>query len=677
MPKKSAPKRPMKPAPKLQKPGAIPLAEKSGEKPESAGHSAVSVPVTQPLPVENKSLPLPVKPVPPAKSDVGKHPVGQGTIARANTNVSLTPHGATLKPVGEGLHLLVEPEAIQIRNMLRDTPWLISAALRLHPNPIDAFGFLLANETHLNIDDYTLLLKTLNLHTSGNNGQFQRIEFFEEISTGNRCPAGWFPYGSDQCIFLGNSINPQSSILERDAAADLYDAILTREQIQIYLTNRGEVSNLFLMPARLLNNPTLTNMSDEALAALVFSQVYVEEKWHKGLGWLHPFYNSGDDPSPLAQTSLMPELGWLGNFFATVNDKRYGASLAPTYAAYGDVESAVLSVIPARDNIREFFEGIVVPELIRGVGYGLGNQPYAMTEESAFWYLNYAQHNGLANTINNLPTNFFSDLGQFSNVNVARATLIAELGDYGLSPLSEISPNDLAIGNVNFDQVGEASQFWNVMRFLFTGASLREGTSYPTGQFNYATLGNLSPENPAGQPGRPIYEVSAFSIMSSVYSGSLDFQTFSSTEWNSITASERNKAIATIERLGSSSPENFRIVGPDGIAVDPLVSAYHIPGVDTPEELAQGVQSGQIVPGRDYDFLPYSREEAHLLMEALVRDINDENSDTRYRLIYDTQNAHLYAPLLRGAYAFYFGDSALAAIDAQIAVLITQSPREE
>ena len=34
--------------------------------------------------------------------------------------------------------------------------------------------------------------------------------------------------------------------------------------------------DLFLDPARQLNNPAITNMSAEALAALVFSQTYVE-----------------------------------------------------------------------------------------------------------------------------------------------------------------------------------------------------------------------------------------------------------------------------------------------------------------------------------------------------------------------------------------------------------------
>ena len=47
--------------------------------------------------------------------------------------------------------------------------------------------------------------------------------------------------------------------------------------------------DLFLDPARQLNNREITNMSAEALAALAFSQAYVEEKWDHTVPW------DGDD----------------------------------------------------------------------------------------------------------------------------------------------------------------------------------------------------------------------------------------------------------------------------------------------------------------------------------------------------------------------------------------------
>lgn len=283
MPKKSAPKRPMKPAPKLQKPGAIPLAEKSGEKPESAGHSAVSVPVTQPLPVENKSLPLPVKPVPPAKSDVGKHPVGQGTIARANTNVSLTPHGATLKPVGEGLHLLVEPEAIQIRNMLRDTPWLISAAMKLHKYPLEGFAFLLSTSLTLTNTELLMLL----------NEQIPDID--DPLNSASNL--------SDAQIY--NIYLAASDYLQGDLAPNTgispYDYIMANIPIpvemrsQILEARQRYLNALFIQTAAETNLSELTNMSDQAMAAFMLSQTRLEPgNWDGntdiiGYGSNHPY----------------------------------------------------------------------------------------------------------------------------------------------------------------------------------------------------------------------------------------------------------------------------------------------------------------------------------------------------------------------------------------------------
>jgi hypothetical protein len=547
------------------------------------------------------------------------------------TNPNTRNRNDYLQPVGQGLDLLVNPEAIQVVSMLRNSLWLVNMALRVFPNPEDAFRFLLARDNELTRSDYIRLL-----------------------GSQNQCPIGWQAYGDGRCVFVGEGvqIDPSRSILDQDIAGDFFDAILTPEQIQIYLNWRGNAQDLFLDPALALNNPALTNMSDQALAAMVFSQVFVEEKWHKGLGWIHPFYNRGDDPSPAANQPLFP--GLLGQLFGTVNDKRYGASLAPGYAASGDISSAMIALIPFNDEN--------LPQL-QGRGYGLGNQPYTMTEDSAFWYLNYIARNN-ATPIAHLPTRFYVDLAQYDNPDVARATLIAELGDYGLSPFDTAALADLIIGDVNFDFVGEASQFWNVMRFVYVAAGLREGTSNPSGNLDYLTRTNL---DPIMEPGRPIHEVSAFSMMSAAYSGSLDFATFIDSD-SSSTRNERDKAIRNVERLGILHPENAAIVGRNGLAIDPLTTAYDIPGIETAEELAIAVQSGQIAPGEHYDFLPYSRAEAELLMQSLIADARVGN-DAYHMLVQTAGYEFQYAPLLRDAYAFYFGEDELAAIDSQIAAL--------
>jgi len=56
---------------------------------------------------------------------------------------------------------------------------------------------------------------------------------------------------------------------------------MSLEMARAYTQSAGNPRGLFLEPAKLLNNRSLTNMSDEALAALVYAQVFVEEKWFK------------------------------------------------------------------------------------------------------------------------------------------------------------------------------------------------------------------------------------------------------------------------------------------------------------------------------------------------------------------------------------------------------------
>ena len=76
-------------------------------------------------------------------------------------------------------------------------------------------------------------------------------------------------------------------------------------QSEVVLTNLAR-RDLFLDPARQLNNPAITNMSAEALAALAFSQTFVEEKWDHTVPW----DGEGNDVFNWIQPELLATPKW-------------------------------------------------------------------------------------------------------------------------------------------------------------------------------------------------------------------------------------------------------------------------------------------------------------------------------------------------------------------------------
>ncbi len=150
--------------------------------------------------------------------------------------------------------------------------------------------------------------------------------------------------------------------------------------------------DLFLDPARELNNRAITNMSPEALAALAFSQVYVEEKWDHVPPW-------DGDPNPyfnwiqpdLITTPGLPflfstdylyrdrvnyqwETGW--QILVKLSGNPILAHEDP------DMLEALRDMRPPNPN---------VPRLA-GFAYPLGNQLYLQTAETAYWYADYLKY---------------------------------------------------------------------------------------------------------------------------------------------------------------------------------------------------------------------------------------------------------------------------------------------
>ncbi len=334
--------------------------------------------------------------------------------------------------------------------------------------------------------------------------------------------------------------------------------------------------DLFLDAARELNNPMLTNMSPEALAALTFAQTYVEEKWdHQPpwdgdsanpiFNWVHPVVLDQPDLSEWLYSDELDQLRseyWWATYFSFPLGvfQRLGVGKGT------DVDEALRGMRPPNAN---------APRLA-GYAYPVGNQLYLQTAETAYWYADYlkygAQRYG-AFTPQVLDTriDFPAADSEFDQIGCA-AHAVTSPPEYAQYPgLCQLFNAPFAAELRRELTQPETAAFWNVMRFVHAGARQREGGASPdfpgNGQPAIFALryGERSPE----PGGRAVADVSAFALLTTVYSDSilLDF-----TNWDANRAalivtpsdttrsdgidrqvSERNKAIYVIEHLGSEA----------------------------------------------------------------------------------------------------------------------------
>ena len=148
--------------------------------------------------------------------------------------------------------------------------------------------------------------------------------------------------------------------------------------------------DLFLDSARQLNNRMITNMSDEALSALTFSQVYVEETWDQEPPW------DGDTntqfnwvhPDLLQQPSLWRFLS--GDFL-------YQERVGYWYATYWSVLLDIARIFDWGYGSDEVFvsNSNLNPPRLAGYAYPLGNQLYLGTAETVYWFSDYLQLGGI------------------------------------------------------------------------------------------------------------------------------------------------------------------------------------------------------------------------------------------------------------------------------------------
>lgn len=408
--------------------------------------------------------------------------------------------------------------------------------------------------------------------------------------------------------------------------------------------------DLFLDPARQLNNRALTNMSPEALAALAFSQVYVEEKWdhevpwdgdsNEGFNWAHPDLTRTSNPFLFVTGDFLYQER-VGYWWATYWSLPMSVAAKFGFGRGSDVDAALTDMYRPNPN---------APRL-SGYGYPLGNQLYLQTAETVYWYADYLKYGAVrygAFDAQDLDTNIDFASGSseiLSQENAQRDSLDAQFSNYpGLWEIFNAPfAADLRIELTH----PETAAFWNVMRFLHAAARQREGGASPeypgNGQLPlFALQYELRSPSPVG---RKENEVSAFALLTTVYSDSLllDF-----TNWDANTqtlihvpvdasrsdgihrqVSERNKAILVIEQMGNENnyTNATHIAGSRGLGLN-LTTQYDDP-----------------VNG---DFLPYTPWEAHALVMALVAEVEEYG-------IEDSRHTLCNSPLLRRGYEVYIG----------------------
>lgn len=388
--------------------------------------------------------------------------------------------------------------------------------------------------------------------------------------------------------------------------------------------------DLFLDPARQLNNRAITNMSDEALASLVFAQTYVEEKWDHRVPW--------EDPNSIFNW-IQPEVletPWFIKYIS--GDDLYQEQVRYWFAVnypellevVGDGDDMAAALTYMQPPIQN------VPRLA-GYSFPIGNQLYTQTAETLLWYGDYMNlAEARYGQFNASPLDTQIDFPEDSSVvldqtppNDWEFTDIDGLWGLFNAPFAEELRQELSHP--------ETASFWNVMRFLHAAARQREGGNQPL------VMALRYDERSDSPVGRSIEDVSAFSILTTVYSDSilLDFTNWNNTNESLIVApvdanrsdglhrlvSERNKAIDVIEHLGNEAfyPDATHVAGSRGLGFD-LTTQYN---------------------DADGDFLPYTPEEAYFIVMALATEASSGHG------IAASREVLCDAPLLKMGYDAY------------------------
>lgn len=386
--------------------------------------------------------------------------------------------------------------------------------------------------------------------------------------------------------------------------------------------------DLFLTPARQLNNRALTNMSPEALAALAFAQTYVEETWDQTPPW------EGDSSNPYFNWVHVDLLTppQLERFLS--DDYLYQERVRYWYAVHQPMLTCQLTRIGrANGSLMEAILRDINPPRLAGYSFPIANQLILQTVESAFWYADYVVHAesryGVVaqNERDSISSGYAETLyGSTDNLDELIEAVFA-------SPYTDAIIAELAHP--------QTASFWNVMRFLHAGARHREGGASPDfPQNGQPPLFALRYESRTPEPvGRPQEDISTFALLTTVYSDSLllDFTNWDFDTGNLLVnpvdelrpdgihrlVSERNKAIFVIEHMGNEMlyPNATHVSGSRGLGLS-LTLQYN---------------------DLDGDFLPYIPDEAFALVMALYTEATGHNIEA-------SRVTLCYSPLLRQGY---------------------------
>lgn len=388
---------------------------------------------------------------------------------------------------------------------------------------------------------------------------------------------------------------------------DWYQYNFERPAAIVALANLAR-RDLFLDPARQLNNRALTNLSAEALAALTFSQTYVEEKWDNTVPW--------DGDQNTVYKWIQPEVLNSPKWEDYVSgDFLYRERVRYRFATF---EPGSLQELGEKDDIQAALWKIRAPvpnaPRLAGYSYPIGNQLYLQTAETLLWYADY-----LAISAERY------DFSPSANLDTAIALPHDTQSILAATPPADWRYSDIPglYGQLNAEFAEElrrelshpeSAAFWNVMRFVHAGARQREGggSAERPGDTQPAIIALRYSERSALPQGRKPSDISAFALITTVYSDSilLDFTNWSPVAEELIVEpidasradgihrrlSERNKAIHVVELMGHENDYSHaaHISGSHGLGLQ-LVSKY----ADS-----QG------------DFLPYTPEEAYFLVRA-------------------------------------------------------------
>jgi len=521
-----------------------------------------------------------------------------------------TPAVQIVEPIGSNLSLLVNPDAQRVIQMMQTTPGIVDAALSTTDSPRAALQFLLAEDPNLSPEELDFLLTS---RSSWRRNSLMRKPSAYETRGDNQaglsnCDTGPCPpppdpgnpsqkwcYDKDtNTCTMYSAAETKSAVPDKYTPAGAGRITMPLVMAQEYAKNVGSVKDIFLNPAQLYNDSSITNMSDSALAALVYAQVYQEEYWFKAYNWIHPYYKRGDDPTQLPYDVFNTN---------SLNTKRF--------LKYDPQLLGILQSL-AEWRARTKEEGEKGNYRLSGLGFGMGNQTLRQTSDAVLWYWQYASRS--ENSIRyqtSIKVDKKNDLLPFYD----------KLERFGLW---DYYAQDKIIDAVKLVEAGLVPEFqyadpvkleqWNVLRFIWAGARQREGLGAMQGRDNdVARKVAIDYNKIAPAPsGRPKSQVSAFSLLTTIYSDDITVSSFAGAKYdaktNTATAAgasnktERNKAIRAVELLDSRNIEgSYRIQQPLGIK---LTTQY-------------AVDTSKVAAGPSGDFLPYNAEEAVSLVEAL------------------------------------------------------------